>query len=137
MRQSGRPRVHSGLSALKLHLDEDADAHALLNALRHRGLDVSSTRELALLQCSDEDQLAWAFSQGRAIYTYNASDFCRLHSEIIRLGRHHAGIIIGDQQILSIGEEMRRLLRLSDARTAADMGDNLEFLGNWHGAPSL
>lgn len=119
---------------IKLHLDEDADAHVLLNALRQRGLDVSSSRELVLLQCSDEQQLAWAFEQGRAIYTYNASDFCRLHSEFIRHERHHAGIIIGDQQVLSIGEETRRLLRISDARTAADMGDNLEYLSNWSGA---
>jgi hypothetical protein len=119
---------------MKLHLDEDVDAHALLNALRHRGLDVSSSRELALLQCSDEKQLAWAFEQGCAIYTYNASDFCRLHSEFIRHGRHHAGIIIGDQQVLSIGEETRRLLKISDARTVADMRDNLEFLSNWSGA---
>jgi len=122
---------------MKLHLDEDADAHALLNALRHRGLDVSSSRELALLQCSDEKQLAWAFEQGRALYTYNASDFCRLHSEFIRHGRHHAGIIIGDQQVLPIGEETRRLLKISDARTVADMRDNLEFLSNWSGATSL
>ena len=122
------------MSALKLHLDEDADSHALLNALRQRGLDVSSSRELALLQCSDEEQLTWAFEQRRAIYTYNASDFCRLHSEFIRRGRHHAGIIIGDQQVLSIGEVTRRLLRISEARAAADMGDNLEFLSNWSDA---
>jgi hypothetical protein len=122
------------LSALKLHLDEDADSHALLNALRQRGLDVSSSRELALLQCSDEEQLTWAFEQRRAIYTYNASDFCRLHSEFIRRGRHQAGIIIGDQQVLSIGEVTRRLLRISEARAAADMGDNLEFLSNWSDA---
>ena len=122
------------MSAIKLHLDEDADAHALLNALRHRGLDVSSSRELALLQCSDENQLAWAFEHGRVIYTYNASDFCRLHSEFTGHGRHHAGIIIGDQQVLSIGEETRRLLRISDARTVAEMRDNLEFLSNWSGA---
>jgi hypothetical protein len=125
------------LSALKLHLDEDADAHALLNALRHRGLDVSSSRELALLRCSDEKQLAWAFEQGRALYTYNASDFCRLHSEWSRQGHHHAGIIIGDQQVLSIGEEMRRLLRIGDARTAADMRDNLEYLSNWNNPAGL
>jgi hypothetical protein len=109
----------------------------LLNALRHRGLDVSSSRELALLQCSDEKQLAWAFEQRRAVYTYNASDFCRLHSEFIRHGRHHAGIIIGDQQVLSIGEQLRRLLRIGEARTAADIGDKLEFLSNWSDATDL
>ena len=125
------------MSAIKLHLDEDADAHALLNALRHRGLDVSSSRELALLQCSDERQLTWAVEQGRVVYTYNASDFCRLHSELIQHGRHHAGIIIGDQQVLSIGEQVRRLLRIGEARTAADMGDQLEFLSNWSGEVDL
>ena len=122
---------------MKLHLDEDADAHALLNALRHRGLDVSSSRELALLQCSDEEQLAWASEQGRAIYTYNASDFCRLHSELLQHGHHHAGIIIGDQQVLSIGEVTRRLLRINEARSVADMCDQLEFLSNWSGAADL
>jgi hypothetical protein len=35
------------------------------------------------------------------------------------------------------GEETRRLLRISDARTAAEMGDNLEFLSNWSGATGL
>lgn len=94
------------MSALKLHLDEDADAHALLNALRHRGWDVTSSRERGLLQCSDAEQLTWAVEQQRAIYTYNASDFCRLHSEFLRQERHHAGIIIGDQQTASIGEEL-------------------------------
>ncbi|MBI3852545.1 MAG: hypothetical protein HY298_19990 [Verrucomicrobia bacterium] len=81
--------------------------------------------------------MAWAFEQGRAIYTYNASDFCRLHSEFMRQGRHHAGIIIGEQQVISIGEEMRRLLKIADARTAAEMADNLEFLSNWSGAAVL
>lgn len=123
------------MSALKLHLDEDADAHALLNALRHRGVDITSSRELGLLQSSDEEQLVWAFERQRVIYTYNASDFCRLHSEFLRQARHHAGIIIGDQQVLSLGEEMRRLLQISEARMTADMRDNLEFLSNWGDAP--
>jgi hypothetical protein len=112
-------------------LDEDADSYALLNGLRHRGWDVTSSRERALLQCSDEDQLAWSTAQKRAIYTYNASDFCRLHSEFLRTGRHHAGIIIGDQQTASIGEELRRLLKISESKTAADLEDRLEFLSNW------
>ena len=73
----------------------------------------------------------WAVQRGRTIYTYNASDFCRLHSELLREGRHHAGIIVGDQQTVSIGEELRRLLRICEAKTAEDMGDSLEFLSNW------
>lgn len=121
------------LNALKIHLDEDADAYALLNGLRHRGWDVISSRERGILRCSDEEQLVWAADQGRALFTYNASDFCRLHSEILRQGRCHAGIIIGDQQTASVGEEIRRLIRISDAKTAVEMKDNLEFLNNWGG----
>ena len=121
------------LNALKIHLDEDADAHALLNGLRHRGWDVTSSRERGLLRFSDEEQLAWAADQGRALFTYNASDFCRLHAGFLRQGRHHAGIIIGDQQTASIGEEIRRLIRISESKTAVEMNDCLEFLSNWGG----
>ena len=85
------------------------------------------------MRSSDEEQLAWAFEQGRTLYTYNASDFCRLHSEFLRQERHHAGIIIGDQQTVSIGEELQRLINISEAKTAADMKDILEFLSNWRG----
>lgn len=119
------------MSALKLHLDEDADAHALLNGLRHRGWDVSCSRERGILQCSDEQQLLWAFHQGRVLYTYNAADFCRLHGEFIRGAREHAGIIIGDQQTVSVGEEIRRLLKIGQAKSAAELANNLEFLSNW------
>jgi hypothetical protein len=119
------------LSAIRIHLDEDADAHALLSALRQRGLPVTSSRERGLAGHSDEEQLEWSTQQGCVIYTYNACDFCRLHAAFLQQGRHHSGIIIGDQQAVSIGEEMRRLLRISDARTAPEMEDRLEFLSNW------
>lgn len=119
------------MSFIKIHLDEDTDGHALLNALRHRGLDVTSSRERGLLEFSDEEQLNWSTQQGRVIYTYNAADFCRLHSALLAQGRSHAGIIIGDQQTVSVGEEMRRLLRLAEARTDESMASNLEFLNNW------
>jgi len=116
---------------MKLHLDEDADAHALLKALRERGVDVTSSRELGLLRHSDEQQLRWAAAEGRAIYTYNAADFCRLHADFLRQGLAHAGIIVGDQQTLSLGEEMRRLLRLGEALPATGLRNRLEFLSHW------
>ena len=42
-----------------------------------------------------------------------------------------------DQQVLSIGEQLRRLLRIGEARTAADIADKLEFLSNWSDATDL
>ncbi len=84
-----------------------------------------------MLGLMDEEQLAWAAQQGRVIYSYNAADFCRLHSAWIRGGRRHGGIVIGDQQTTSIGVEMRRQLKLADARTSETMENCLEFLSNW------
>ena len=123
------------MSVIRIHIDEDADAHALLMALRQRGQDVTSTRERGMLGYRDEDQLQWATEQGRVIFTYNASDFCRLHSRYSAAGKRHAGVVIGEQQRISVGEELRRLLRLVDAKSAQEMENNLEFLSNW-AAPS-
>ena len=119
------------MNVLRIHLDEDADAHALLNGLRHRGGDVTSSRDCGLTGRSDDEQLTWASEHGRILYTYNASDFCRLHADLVRQGRHHAGIIVGDQQAVSVGEELRRFISLSEFKTAMEMRDILEFLGNW------
>lgn len=99
--------------------------------MRHRGLDVTSSREQRLVTCSDEEQLLWATEHGRALYTYNAADFCRLHAQFGRSGRNHAGIIIGDQQTISVREELHRFLRLNEAKNSAHMENNLEFLSNW------
>jgi hypothetical protein len=55
----------------------------------------------------------------------------KLHAEVLRAGEHHPGIIIGDQQTLSIGQELRRLLRINETFASAEMIDRLEFLSNW------
>jgi hypothetical protein len=84
-----------------------------------------------MLGCTDEEQLGWSTGQGRVIYTYNAADFCRLHSAYVSEGRNHRGIIIGDQQTASIGTEMRGLLKVSEAKTAEVMENSLVFLSSW------
>jgi hypothetical protein len=43
----------------------------------------------------------------------------------------HAGMILVHQQTLSIGERMRRLIKMSDARSIEDMHNRLEFLSHW------
>jgi hypothetical protein len=119
------------VSELRFHFDEDAEAHALVRALRDRGVDVTTTSESDLNEVSDEEQLIWSTRQRRALVTYNAADFCRLHTEILENNRHHAGIIIAEQQRLPVGEMMRHLLRLRAALNAEGMHDRLEFLNRW------
>ena len=119
------------MSELRLHLDEDAEAHALVRALRGRGVDVTTTSEAGLGEIHDEAQLAWATREGRVLPAYNAADFCRLHGETLKAGGHHAGIVIAEQQRLPVGEMMRRILRVRGVLDAGSMRDRLEFLNRW------
>lgn len=119
------------MSQLRFHLDEDAEAHALVSALRERGVDVTTTSEARLNEITDEEQLIWTSRQDRTLVTYNVADFCRLHRDFVARGRHHAGIVIAEQQRLPVGEMMRRLLRLRAAVDAETMRDRLEFLNRW------
>jgi hypothetical protein len=65
------------------------------------------------------------------IYTFNAKHFCHWHRVFLESGREHAGIIIGQQQRFSIGEQLRRLLRILNARSSEEMRNQIEFLSNW------
>jgi hypothetical protein len=76
---------------------------------------------------------SWAFATTNecVLYTFNACDFYRLHSQWISAGREHAGMILAPQQRFSVGEQLRRILRLRTAMTAANMRNQVEFLGSW------
>ena len=78
----------------------------------------------------DEEQLAWASANGRALYSFNRSDSCRLHKTWLQVERSHGGIILSRQD-LGVGEHMRRLLRLMNRLTAEEMVNRLEFLSDW------
>ncbi len=102
---------------------------ALVRALRSRSVDVVTAREANHIQVADVDHLAYATALGCVVFTFNVRDFARLHREFLAAGRSHAGIIVSDQ--LSVGVLLRRLLTLLAARSAPDMREQLEFLGNW------
>jgi hypothetical protein len=114
---------------IHLYLDEDAQRTALVRGLRARQIDVLTANEANQIGVSDAEQLAFAVSQNRTIFTFNRGDFVQLHIEYLRQDRSHAGIIVSDQ--LEIGTIIRRLLKLIDARSADDMHNWLEFLSNW------
>ncbi len=119
------------MNGFALYLDEDSSDGDLVDALRSRRVDVITVSEAGLAEQSDEEQLLWATDQGRSIYTFNAKHFYHLRTLFLETRRNHAGIIIGQQQRFSIGEQLRRLLRIIHARTPEEMRNCVEFLSNW------
>lgn len=65
------------------------------------------------------------------MFTYNTADYCALHQSWMTLERTHAGIIVAPQQQYSVGEELRRIMRLISRRTAGQMQNRVEFLTSW------
>lgn len=116
------------MSRIRLYVDEDAAQLAVVEGLRNRGVDVLTVLETAMLSATDVEQLEFATSQGRSIYTLNVDDFCRLHSELLSQGKEHSGIIVIPRQRYSIGEKIRRISQLIDSTTAEEMRNRLEFL---------
>jgi uncharacterized protein DUF5615 len=119
------------LSLIRLYLDEDAGQHGLLAALRLRGVDVTRAQDENLIGASDERQLQWCVQNGRVLYTFNVRHFYALHADWTNTGREHAGMILALQQQYSIGEQMRRILRLIHAKSAEDLRCRVEFLNSW------
>ena len=113
---------------LSLYLDEDTIARALVAALRARGADVQTVVEAGLLGKDDKVQLEWAAANSRALYTFNVSDFCRLHSECLDHGTEHAGIIVVPRQRYDVKQQIRLLLNLLNTKSSEDMRNGLHFL---------
>ena len=104
----------------------------LVAALRSRSVVVVTALDADLIEKTDDEQLAFATECGCVVYTFNVSDFYALHAQWIRAGREHAGMILAPQQRFSVGEQLRRILRLRATTTTASMRNQVEFLGNWH-----
>jgi predicted nuclease of predicted toxin-antitoxin system len=116
---------------IKIYIDEDAMDADLVAALRARGVTVSTALDAGLTEKSDEEQLAFAAERGCVLYTSNVSDFYRLHAQWGSAGREHAGMILVQQQRFSVGEQLRRILRLRATASTERMRNQAEFLSNW------
>jgi len=111
----------------RLYFDEDADAR-LAEALRQRGYDVETTVEAGLQAASDEEQLAYAVSQQRALVTHNIRHFPPEHVRWLETKGKHWGIIIlvGHS---SVGLWLRRMENLLNRFSAEELQNQLVFLG--------
>ncbi|MCP9492999.1 MAG: DUF5615 family PIN-like protein [Pyrinomonadaceae bacterium MAG19_C2-C3] len=116
---------------IRLYFDADAQKGSLVSALRLRGVDVETANEAGLRDAPDSEQLAHAAARERVLYTFNVRDFIILHHEYLAEGKNHAGIILAHQQRYSVGEQMRRLLRLVQINSAERLRNTIEFLSAW------
>jgi len=106
---------------IRFYMDEHVPA-AISQGLRRRGVDVLTTQDAGMRSASDDEQLAFALSQGRVVFTQDA-DFLRLHAA----GARHAGIVYA-QQGVSIGAVIRKLMLIVEALDLDDMTDHIEFV---------
>ena len=120
----------AGLEALFVRLYFDRHIMTRLAVdLRGRGFDVLTTEEARKDTASDEEQLAFSTSQGRAILTFNIRDFAPLHESWQAAARPHAGIIVSRQLgSREYGLLLQRMLRLLNHFTAEEMVSNFVHL---------
>jgi len=106
---------------IRWYMDEHIPP-AITQGLRRRGVDVETTQEAGMLHASDELQLAYATSQGRAVLTQD-DDFLALAA----VSSAHAGIAYAPQGS-SIGQLVRGLMLLTEIYTAEELTGRVEFL---------
>jgi predicted nuclease of predicted toxin-antitoxin system len=112
----------------RLYLDRHIIARLAVD-IRGHGIDILRTEEAGMDTATDEEQLLFATSQGRAIFTFNIRDFAPLHEGWQAVGRSHAGIIVSQQ----LGRReyhllLQRTLRLLNHFSAEEMVDNFVHL---------
>lgn len=113
---------------IRLYTDEMIPPE-LARSLRRRGYDAESCEEAgrANQRIPDEDQLAYATRAGRAILTFNTTDFCPLDAEWKAHGRMHRGIVVAPQ-ISDLGVLLRAVARHLDTYSPDAQDDLLLWL---------
>lgn len=110
---------------IELYLDEDVSV-LVAGLLRARGFAVQTTREAGRASATDEEQLSYAASTGRALLTHNRDDFARLAQDYFAAGRVHHGIIVAVRRPPQ--EITRRLLIILNQTTADEMRGQLIYV---------
>jgi Domain of unknown function (DUF5615) len=108
-------------------MDQDSMDGAVVRGLRANGIDVLTTREAGRLGRSDADQLVFATSLGRVVYTANVGDFRRLQAA----GVEHAGIIARPNQRMPQEHQIRALLNILNGMDGDGMRNAVEFISDW------
>ena len=83
---------------------------------------MTTAHDVELLGTTDENHLAFAFREGRVLFTHDA-DFLKLHAA----GAPHAGIV-HVRQHTPVGYSIRGLVLIHQVLTAEEISGRVEFL---------
>jgi uncharacterized protein with PIN domain len=108
--------------AIRFHLDENVHG-AVAEALRRRGIDVTTALDRGLVGAPDEQHLAFARQEERVVVTHD-TDFLRLHAQ----GLEHAGIAFCHAHRRSLRELVGSLLLLAVRTTPETIANKVEYL---------
>ncbi len=107
---------------IRFHLDESMP-NAVAEALRRRGLDVTTSSEAQLLAARDDEQLAFATQEARVLVTRD-QDFLRLNASGIK----HTGIVYWTERQRTTGQLVGALATMGLEFTAEDLHGQVRFL---------
>ena len=110
------------MAEVRFHLDEHID-HAIARALAERGIDVTTTAQVALRGADDPAQLAFCRRENRVIVT-DDYDFLRFASA----SGDHGGVAFCHKGRLTIGQIIEGLALIHAALSAEEMVGHVEFL---------
>ena len=110
------------------YLDEDVDVD-LVTAVRNKGYEAYSVRDVGRRTLSDSEQLKFAADRNWMLVTHNVKDFERLHREWIKGGNNHAGIAVSKR--VEIGRMFHALVNLLDQISADEAKNQLIYLMNF------
>lgn len=108
---------------IKIYADENVNI-AIVEGLKRRGVEAWSALEKGKIGLSDEEQLSYALQENATIFTHD-DDFLVMAAES---GIEHWGIIYVHQQLLSIGESIRRLKAIVETMSLEEMHNHVIFL---------
>lgn len=112
---------------MKLYLDEHIP-RVLEALLTEHGIDCLSTYAAGKLGVADEEQLAFASREHRAILTFDRKDFVQLAGRWQETGRSHAGILLSRE--VPLPELFRRLRRFIRHHRETDLSNQVFWLSS-------
>jgi predicted nuclease of predicted toxin-antitoxin system len=116
------------VALIRLYTDEQISP-ALAQMLRARGFDAVTVFDVGMIGKSDPEQLAYAVTEKYTLLTFNVRDFVPLHSEFMKAGQTHSGIILSTQ--IDLPTLIKRMLNLLNTLTAEEMKNRLEWLNSY------